>query len=46
MGKIPKALSEGEEQFAQHCQIYKLTPEREYVFAAPRLWRFDYRLAG
>ncbi len=42
MAKIPKALSEGEEQFAQHCQIYKLTPEREYVFAAPRLWRFDF----
>lgn len=42
MAKIPKALSEGEEQFAQHCQIYKLTPEREYVFAAPRKWAFDF----
>jgi very-short-patch-repair endonuclease len=42
MAKIPKALSEGEEQFALHCKIYKLKPEREYVFAAPRKWAFDF----
>jgi very-short-patch-repair endonuclease len=42
MAKIPKALSEGEEQFALHCQIYKLKPEREYIFAAPRKWAFDF----
>lgn len=42
MSKLPKALSEGEEMFWQHCVIYKLTPEREYVFAAPRKWAFDF----
>jgi hypothetical protein len=42
--KLPKALSEGEETFALHCTIYKLSPEREYLFAKEegRKWRFDF----
>ena len=42
MGVIPKALSKGEETFALHCQAYNLTPEREYVFAKGRKFRFDF----
>ena len=41
MSKQPKALSEGEEQFALHCKIEKLTPKREYPFHPSRKWRFD-----
>ena len=42
MPKIPKALSRGEELFAMQCMAYNLTPEREFVFAAPRKYRFDF----
>lgn len=38
---IPKPLSTGEETFAQHCQCYRLTPEREHQFCS-RGWRFDF----
>ena len=40
--KPPKELSPGEEAFARCCQVYKLTPEREYIFAEGRKWAFDY----
>lgn len=40
--KIPQPLSTGEEQFALHCACYRINPEREYVFAAPRKWRADF----
>lgn len=40
--RVPKALSTGEEEFAMHCSIYKLTPEREFVFHPERKWRFDF----
>ena len=39
---IPRALSPGEEAFALHCRAEKLSPDREYVFAPPRKWRFDF----
>jgi very-short-patch-repair endonuclease len=42
VSKIPQALSPGEEAFALHCRVENLKPEREYVFAPPRKWRFDY----
>lgn len=39
----PKRLSPGEELFAFHLRAAKLTAfEREYVFALPRKWRFDF----
>jgi len=38
---VPKKLSEGEETFALHCSIYKLTPEREYQFCK-RKWLLDF----
>jgi very-short-patch-repair endonuclease len=41
MAKVPKPLSLGEESFAFHCKLYKLTPEREYQFC-DRLWRLDF----
>lgn len=41
-GKLPKPDSPGEAAFALHCRAEKLNPEREYVFAAPRKWRFDF----
>jgi hypothetical protein len=40
--KLPVPLSEGEETFNLHCQINRLYPEREYAFALPRRWRFDF----
>ena len=43
--RIPKALSPGEEAFALHCRakFHPVNqPEREYVFAPPRKWRFDF----
>ena len=42
MSKIPKKLSEGEETFALHCKAEGFTSYREYVFAPPRKWRFDF----
>ena len=42
MSKLPKKLSPGECAFALHCRAEGLTPEREYVFAPPRKWRFDF----
>jgi hypothetical protein len=39
---IPRERSVGEETFALHCQAYNLDPEREFVFAPDRLWRFDF----
>lgn len=44
--RIPKPLSPGEEEFALHCSIYKLTPEREHVFHPERNWRFDFAWPG
>lgn len=43
---IPRPLSAGEEQFALHCQIYKLSPIREYAFHPSRKWRFDFYFPG
>lgn len=43
--KVPKALSPGEEMFADHCRHYLsvgIQPQREYQFAYPRKWRFDF----
>src|SRR5271155_532139 len=42
--KIPRPLSVGEEAFAQHLHIHGIEAEREYVFAAPRKWRFDFAI--
>ena len=44
--KLPKAKSEGEEEFFMHCGIYHLTPEREYVFHPARKWAFDFAWPG
>jgi very-short-patch-repair endonuclease len=40
--KIPRPLSPGEETFALHCKAISLYPVREYVFARPRKWKFDF----
>ena len=39
---FPKALSRGEEEFYLHCRAHHLTAEREFHFALPRKWRFDF----
>ena len=39
---IPKAGSKGEEEFAFHCYVEGLDPEREYTFHPKRKWRFDF----
>ncbi|MGY6272420.1 hypothetical protein ACXIUT_22260 [Achromobacter denitrificans] len=42
-GRIPKALSALEERFARDLRALKvLEPQREYRFALPRMWRFDF----
>lgn len=36
-------MSQGEETFALHLRAHKINGfEREYVFAKPRKWRFDF----
>lgn len=43
--RVPEALSTGEELFALQCSIELhpvSQPAREYRFAAPRRWRFDF----
>jgi hypothetical protein len=42
ISRIPRAESPGECEFALHCRIYKLTPEREYQFDSSRKWRIDF----
>jgi very-short-patch-repair endonuclease len=39
---VPKALSTGEELFAQHCACYNLNPVRELQFHAGRKYRLDF----
>lgn len=41
--RAPKAPSALEERFARDARALKvLEPQREYRFAPPRLWRFDF----
>ena len=42
MLKVPRAESPGECAFALHCRVERLYPEREFLFASPRKWRFDF----
>jgi very-short-patch-repair endonuclease len=35
-------MSKGEETFLLHCRVHHLNPEREYTFAPPRRFRFDF----
>jgi len=42
MKPYPKAESIGECTFLLHCRVYNLTPEREFKFALPRKYRFDF----
>lgn len=44
MSKVPKKLSVGEETFARDCwvELGIKQPKREFVFASPRKWRFDF----
>jgi len=45
VSRVPIRLpgrSGGEDTFAEHCQIYGMTPQREYVFHPGRRWRFDF----
>ena len=43
MAKIPAAKSEPEERFALAWRVLGGTAfEREYEFAKPRMWRFDF----
>lgn len=39
---LPPELSVGEETFALGCRIHSLFPEREFYFAKPRMFRFDF----
>jgi very-short-patch-repair endonuclease len=40
--KLPKVGSKGEEAFALHCRVEGLNVYREFPFAPPRKWRFDF----
>ncbi len=40
--KVPKAKSTGEETLALHFRVEQLQPAREFLFASPRKWRFDF----
>ena len=40
--KVPASGSPGEESFALHCRVEKLSPLREHVFHPTRKWRFDF----
>lgn len=40
--KVPKALSAIEEEFADQCRFYKLSPVREFRFEELRRWRTDF----
>jgi very-short-patch-repair endonuclease len=42
--KLPKALSEGEETMARDLSAYNIGYLREYQFAPPRRWKFDFAL--
>jgi len=35
-------MSQAEIDFAYHCAVHKLKPEREYKFHSARRWRFDF----
>lgn len=39
---MPAILSKGEEEFALHCRVYNLNPQREFVFHPSRKWRIDF----
>ena len=39
---IPARPSQGEETFAFHCAVHKLSPTREHVFHPDRKWRIDF----
>ncbi len=39
---IPAPPSQGEETFAFHCAVHKLSPTREYLFHPDRKWRIDF----
>ena len=35
-------MSAPEDEFAFHCRVLNVSPVREYAFAKPRRWRFDF----
>jgi len=42
MSKIPRPLSPGEETLALHLRAHEIAFVREYEFARPRKYRFDF----
>ena len=40
--RVPKPPSQGEETFAFHCKVNKISPTREYPFHETRKWRIDF----